>query len=62
MSGLVTAILRQQGRAQAMQAHAVRLAVWGEAEDFGGLMDQLNGVKPRVIADADELAAALGGL
>jgi hypothetical protein len=40
---------------------ALRAAAWGEAEDFGRLVDQLNGVTPREAADAGELEAALAG-
>jgi len=59
MSGLVSAIQRQQGRAQALQAHAVRVAAWGEAEDFGRLMDRLTGATRREVVDDGERDAAL---
>lgn len=60
MTGLVAAIQRQQGQAQALQAYAVRVAAWGEAKDFGRLMDQLNGVGGNsAAADDAELDAAL---
>ena len=61
MTGLVAAVQRQQGQAQALQAYAVRVAAWGEAKDFRRLMDQLNGVRGGNSAAADdaELDAAL---
>ncbi len=58
---LAEATQRSKGRAQALQAVALRAAAWGEAEDFGRLVDQLNGVTPREAADAGELEAALAG-
>lgn len=62
MAGLVASIQRQQGRAQSLQAVALRAAAWGEAEDFGRLLDQLNGRNaPQEIADAGELEAELAG-
>ncbi len=60
MAGLVASIRRQQGQAQAIQAYALRVAAWGEAEEFGRLLDQLNGVVPTVIDDADAFLAAVG--
>lgn len=42
-----------------MQAVALRTAAWGEAADFRQLVDQLNGVEARVIADDGERDAAL---
>lgn len=59
MSGLVSAIQRQQGRAQALQAHAVRVAAWGGAEDFGRLMDRLTDNTRREVVDNGERDAAL---
>ncbi len=60
MSGLVASIQRQQGRAQALQAYAVRVAAWGEAKDFSRLMDQLNGASGNsAAADDAEFDAAL---
>lgn len=60
MTGLVAAIERRQGRAQAMQAYALRVAAWGDAEDFARLLGELTGARPAVIEDADALLAALG--
>lgn len=60
MAGLTAAIQRQQGRAQALQAVALRTAAWGEAEDFARMIGRLSGLKPQAIDDADALAEALG--
>lgn len=56
-AALLTAVQRQQGRAQALQAQCLRLAAWGDADDFGRLLGRLNGVEQR--ADDGEFNAAL---
>ncbi len=59
MTGLVAAIQRQQGRAQALQAYAVRVAAWGEAKEFGEFIGRLEGPTSRRQEDDAELDAAL---
>lgn len=60
MSGLTAAIQRRQGRAQALQAVALRTAMWGEAQEFARMIERLQGITPQDISDADALAEALG--
>jgi len=58
---MVAAMQRQQGRAQALQAVALRTAAWGEAREFGQMLDRLNGVKPAAIrGEIDASLAAFG--
>jgi hypothetical protein len=61
MTGLVASIQRQQGRAQALQAQCLRMAAWGEVDDFGRMIDRLNGVAASEAIDAGEVVAALAG-
>jgi hypothetical protein len=60
MTGLVVSIQRQQGRAQSMQAQAIRMAVWGESEAFADFTEQLHGRKPAAHNDVDAALAAFG--
>ncbi len=61
MTALAAAIQRRQGRAQALQAQALRVAAWGDAQDFGRMLDGLRGVTPPEIADAEAMYAAWAG-
>jgi hypothetical protein len=53
---MLTATLQQQARQQAMQAQAIRLAVWGEPEAFSDYLARLSG---QVRPDEDDRPAAL---
>lgn len=59
MTGLTAALYRHQGRMQALQAQAVRAAVWGDADQFRTLVGALNGDTQRGVVDDSELDAAL---
>lgn len=62
-SALVIATQRSQGRAVALQAQAIRMAVWGEQEDFRRFTRAVSGESQTVGAgggnDAGERDAAL---
>ena len=61
MAGFSAAIRRQQGHAQALQAQAIRAAVWGDAEDFQGFTGALTGVRSATNSgDVDVALAAFG--
>ena len=56
---MLVATLRQQGRAQALQAQAIRTAVWGEAEAYGAFVGGLLGATRQAATDSGERDAAL---
>ena len=59
MAGLVNALQRHAGRAQALQAVALRTAAWGDAKEFGEFIGRLEGSTSRRQEDDAELDAAL---
>ncbi len=56
---MLSATLAHQGRLQAGQAQAIRMAVWGEQDEFDAYTARLTGDARQVVADDRERDAAL---
>lgn len=56
---MLSATFKRQAREQAMQAQAIRVAVWGEAEAFGEFVAHMAGDARQVVVDDSARDAAL---